>query len=167
MSKEKIVFALAGLCLALCRVDLRAQDLSQPCPRPEAGGAVIEPQDLRSHDGVLKVELTIRNSGQRDGSTRYCYVDANGNESPTLRVNRGDLVILSLRNDLTNFGSGAAPANAAQHTHGESRANSDSCTSGLMTRESTNLHFHGLTIPAVCHQDDVLEDVDSGGRSAV
>ena len=25
-----------------------------------------------------------------------------------------------------------------------------------MTRESTNLHFHGLTIPPVCHQDDVL-----------
>jgi FtsP/CotA-like multicopper oxidase with cupredoxin domain len=25
-----------------------------------------------------------------------------------------------------------------------------------MTRESTNLHFHGLTIPPLCHQDDVL-----------
>jgi len=22
---------------------------------------------------------------------------------------------------------------------------------------STNLHFHGLTIPAVCHQDDALQ----------
>jgi FtsP/CotA-like multicopper oxidase with cupredoxin domain len=28
--------------------------------------------------------------------------------------------------------------------------------SGLMTATSTNLHFHGLTIPPVCHQDDVL-----------
>ena len=28
--------------------------------------------------------------------------------------------------------------------------------SGLMTAASTNLHFHGLTIPPVCHQDDVL-----------
>src|ERR1700735_1632605 len=26
-----------------------------------------------------------------------------------------------------------------------------------MTAVSTNLHFHGLTVPAVCHQDDVLK----------
>jgi FtsP/CotA-like multicopper oxidase with cupredoxin domain len=26
-----------------------------------------------------------------------------------------------------------------------------------MTATSTNLHFHGLTIPAVCHQDDVVK----------
>ena len=26
-----------------------------------------------------------------------------------------------------------------------------------MTPISTNLHFHGLTIPPVCHQDDVLK----------
>ena len=34
---------------------------------------------------------------------------------------------------------------------------SDPCLSGSMTASSTNLHFHGLTIPAVCHQDDVLK----------
>ena len=26
-----------------------------------------------------------------------------------------------------------------------------------MTPISTNLHFHGLTVPPVCHQDDVLK----------
>ena len=26
-----------------------------------------------------------------------------------------------------------------------------------MTSISTNLHFHGLTVPPVCHQDDVLK----------
>ena len=26
-----------------------------------------------------------------------------------------------------------------------------------MSLVSTNLHFHGLTIPPVCHQDDVLK----------
>ena len=33
----------------------------------------------------------------------------------------------------------------------------DPCVSGAMTAKSTNLHFHGLTIPPVCHQDDVLK----------
>ena len=31
------------------------------------------------------------------------------------------------------------------------------CTSGIMSPVSTNLHFHGLTIPPVCHQDDVMK----------
>lgn len=35
---------------------------------------------------------------------------------------------------------------------------SDACASSSMTMTpaATNLHFHGLTIPPVCHQDDVL-----------
>src|SRR6202044_3164290 len=31
-----------------------------------------------------------------------------------------------------------------------------SCANAGMTRLSTNLDFHGLTVPSVCHQDDVL-----------
>jgi FtsP/CotA-like multicopper oxidase with cupredoxin domain len=153
MSKNLQFLLLTSLCLVLWRAELRAQDPSQPCPRPPPGTAVIEPQDVRSHDGVLKVELTARNARQSDGSTRYCYVDANGDESPTLRANPGDLVILSFKNNLTNFDSAASSASAHPHTHGESGP----CSGGLMTRESANLHFHGLTIPSACHQDDVLK----------
>jgi hypothetical protein len=37
------------------------------CQRPRVGSAIAEPEDLRSRDGVLKVDLTIQNSteGQR------------------------------------------------------------------------------------------------------
>jgi FtsP/CotA-like multicopper oxidase with cupredoxin domain len=153
MSKNLVLFLLLSLCVVFWRAELRAQEASQPCARPAPGSAVIEPQDLRSHDGVLKVELTARNARQSDGSTRYCYVDADGNESPTLRANPGDLVILSLKNDLTNFDSAAPSASAHQHMRSESSL----CSGGLMTRESANLHFHGLTIPPACHQDDVLK----------
>jgi FtsP/CotA-like multicopper oxidase with cupredoxin domain len=100
------------------------------------------------------VELTAHNAKQSDGTTRYCFVDENGSESPTLRVSPGDLVILTLKNDLTVLTSGAAMAH--RHAHEDAAKNGNSCTSELMTRESTNLHFHGLTIPPVCHQDDVL-----------
>jgi FtsP/CotA-like multicopper oxidase with cupredoxin domain len=110
---------------------------------------------LRSHNGELKVELTARNSRQSDGSTRYCFIDEKGAESPTLRVNPGDLVILTLKNELTDFHTAAAE-NAQPHMHSETEESGNSCTSGLMTSVSTNLHFHGLTIPPVCHQDDVL-----------
>src|SRR5581483_7609810 len=30
------------------------------------------------------------------------------------------------------------------------------CASGVASNFATNLHFHGLNIPPICHQDDVL-----------
>jgi FtsP/CotA-like multicopper oxidase with cupredoxin domain len=115
---------------------------------------VEEPEDLHSHNGVLEARLTARNEVQASGSIRYCYTDAAGHESPTLRVHPGDLVILHLTNALTE----APHRNAAAmppHEHTHSAANP--CTSGIMSPVSTNLHFHGLTIPPVCHQDDVMK----------
>lgn len=156
MLKRLLLFAFAWLCLVPWSAELHAQDFSQPCPRPPVGSLVSDPVELRSRNGVLKVELTARNSKQNDGSLRYCFVDANGNESPTLRVSPGDRVVLTLKNELTNLGAPALTI-SHMHSHGENEANGNSCTSGLMTRESTNLHFHGLTIPPVCHQDDVLK----------
>jgi FtsP/CotA-like multicopper oxidase with cupredoxin domain len=117
---------------------------------------VPEPEDLRSHDGVLKLYLTIHNYKEKNGSTRYCYVLANGAQSPTLRLNPGDRLILSLKNDLVDYGSGQNGSHEF-HTHRASATRPDPCTSGAMTPNSTNLHFHGLTVPPVCHQDDVLK----------
>jgi len=128
---------------------------NEVCPRPAIGSVVSEPEDLRSDDGVLKVDLTVHNYTTSEGSSRYCYIDAKGNQSPTLRVNPGDLVILNLKNDLVDLHTDGAAANHA-HMHAASRNADQPCTSGLMTPTSTNLHFHGLTIPPICHQDEAL-----------
>src|ERR1700722_16279628 len=124
-----------------------------PCSRPTPGSAVPEPEDLRSQDGVLKLELAIRNFKEKDGSTRYCYLLADGTQSPTLRLNPGDLLVLSLKNELSE--SGFASSNELR-LRAKTKVSSDPCTSGAMTPTSTNLHFHGLTLPPVCHQDAVL-----------
>ncbi|HTA77929.1 MAG TPA: multicopper oxidase domain-containing protein [Terracidiphilus sp.] len=110
-----------------------------------------EPEDLRSQNGVLEAELTIHNFAA-NGTMLYCYVDAMGHESPNLRVKPGDQVILHLGNALS------APddtKSAATHRHGANSA--QDCGAAVMSALSTNLHFHGLTIPPVCHQDDVLK----------
>jgi FtsP/CotA-like multicopper oxidase with cupredoxin domain len=115
---------------------------------------VQEPEDLRSQNGVLEAQLTASNAAQANGAIRYCYTDAAGHESPTLRVHPGDLVILHLTNALTEVSHGNI-ATMPAHAHAHSSANP--CTSGIMSPVSTNLHFHGLTIPPVCHQDDVMK----------
>lgn len=126
------------------------------CPRPPAGSVVSDPASLRSHNGVLHVELTIRNAPGPHGSLLYCYRDAAGEESPTLRVKPGDHVIIDLKNDL---GGGITTPRSAGHAHPhkEMQMGKNPCTSGIMSATSTNLHFHGLTIPPDCHQDDVLK----------
>ena len=119
------------------------------------GAEVPEPRNLYSDHGILKVDLSIHNHRERDGSVRYCYLLPDGSESPTLRLYPGDLLILHLTNDLTDTDVSASTAHSRM-AHSPAVRTADSCTSGAMTPVSTNLHFHGLTVPPVCHQDDVL-----------
>ena len=123
------------------------------CARPPVGSIVADPASLRSHNGVLRVELTIHNAPGPHSSLLYCYTDAAGDESPTLRVKPGDRVIIDLKNDLDVWATSAGH----EHDHAEMQMGKNPCTSGTMSATSTNLHFHGLTIPPVCHQDDVLK----------
>jgi FtsP/CotA-like multicopper oxidase with cupredoxin domain len=108
-----------------------------------------------------------------NGSVLYCYNDAAGAQSPTLRVHPGDLVTLHLKNEMApivnkahaSSGAGTVAGAGAQQVvktdphvepHAGSPSGSDPCDSMAMNGIATNLHFHGLTIPPVCHQDDVL-----------
>ena len=142
---------------------LNAQSAANPCPRPEPGSVVEEPHDLRSQNGVLEAELTAYNTPAANGangpigSMLYCYIDAAGHESPNLRVSPGDLVILHLKNALTETAKTTKTAHPHAHAKQTTGQNNDPCTSAIMSPVSTNLHFHGLTIPPVCHQDDVLK----------
>jgi FtsP/CotA-like multicopper oxidase with cupredoxin domain len=131
---------------------------TDPCPRPAPGGAVPEPKDLRSREGVLRLDLTVRNVRQADGTTRYCYLLADGTQSPTLRVHPGDELVLSLHNALANLSAatGGTSDSHAGHQGAAPPPAADPCRSGAMTPTSTNLHFHGLTVPPLCHQDEVV-----------
>jgi FtsP/CotA-like multicopper oxidase with cupredoxin domain len=130
-----------------------ASTFAAVCPRPAPGSIVAEPEDLHSRNGVLRVDLTYRNFTTADGQEHYCYQYKDGNEAPTLRVEPGDLLILRLKNRLTDATQLASGAMAIPGP----------CASTKMTSLSTNLHFHGMTVPPVCHEDDVLHTVIQPG----
>jgi len=126
---------------------------TEPCPRPAIGSPLPEPLELRSSHGVLKVDLAIRGYRRTSGESRYCYLTPDGHEAPTLRVHPGDRVILRLTNHLMPVEDmNSMPG----HHHASSPPGGDPCVSGAMTATSTNLHFHGMTMPPLCHQDEVL-----------
>jgi FtsP/CotA-like multicopper oxidase with cupredoxin domain len=144
------------------------------CLRPAAGSTVAEPEDLRSHNGVLRVELIYRKSADANGATHYCYIAPDGSEAPTLRVKPGDLLILRLKNEIPadpprslQSSSPAVitplpvPHLAKAGTHQGSMTGD--CAGSEMTAAATNIHFHGLDVPPVCHQDDVLNTMIEPG----
>lgn len=150
------IAACAVACFLLAPGRALAQRAApEPCPvRPAPASLVQEPEDLSSRNGVLRVDLRYRNFLDANGQMRYCYVSKDGTEAPTLRLKPGDLLILRLKNEeriAPQAASGTAEDNAS--TMPPMRGG---CTSEAMTAASTNLHFHGLTVPPVCHEDDVL-----------
>lgn len=165
-SKRNVTCLLLGMCgillvgalLGAASAESGLPEIAiDQCPRPASGETVQEPEDLRSQNGVLTLDLAIHNYREPDGSARYCYVLPDKHEAPTLRLHPGDELILRLKNDLTvlpsladvDFGGGPMCTT-------KPKPSSDPCTSSAMTAISTNVHFHGLTLPPVCHKDDVL-----------
>ncbi|HUE42966.1 MAG TPA: multicopper oxidase domain-containing protein [Candidatus Sulfotelmatobacter sp.] len=150
------------------------------CFRAAVGSEVPEPEDLRSVDGILKVDLAFRSFVDSKGEVRYCYVTLNGKQSPTLRVKPGDTVILNFKNEATAAppqtrtskaaarlgGAGAQAASAHTSMHANSGTTPGApCATGAMKATSTNIHFHGLTVPATCHQDDVMHTMIETGSA--
>jgi FtsP/CotA-like multicopper oxidase with cupredoxin domain len=153
---------------------VRGATASEPnagCFRGTEGAEVPEPENLRSVDGVLKVELAFRSYADANGNARYCYVTPSGGVSPTLRVKPGDTVILNLRNEARAEEPAKAGALGSAKHHGTMKMTAetggakgsareiarDACAGGPMVASATNLHFHGLAIPALCHADETLK----------
>lgn len=147
---------MASLLILVCTPAAFASnsDVAQNCPRPAPGSTAQNPPELRSQNGVLEVTLHFKYeatlAGQ--GPPRYCYVADNGAESPTLRLHPGDQLILHLHNDLPAaiLSQAHLPEKPAQH------AEHTGCDATMMDGAMTNLHFHGLSVPPTCHQDDVI-----------
>lgn len=168
------LLVLAAAVLAAWPAGAIAQNASVDiCPRPAAGSNVPEPQELRSQGGVLRVELAYRSFTDGNGQVRYCYVSKDGGQAPTLRLNPGDELVLSLKNELPGVRSTPGPSSpqSPEHTAAAmAMAPAESvprtpgpCAGAEMTPLSTNLHFHGLTVPPTCHQDDVLNTMIEPG----
>lgn len=148
--------------LAVLLATACAAEASPPlCPRPVAGATVENPPELRSHNGVLELGLHLRyqQTMVSEGPPRYCYVTDDGLESPTLRVHPGDRLIIHLHNDLPEWHG----YHETSHQM-EAMPSDPDCVGTSMDPSVTNLHFHGMTIPPLCHQDEVIHTAVPAGQ---
>lgn len=114
-----LALSASGVTARLGATVLQAQASPQPredvCVRPEPGTAIPEPAELRSRDGILEIDLRIRDEKLPNGTSRYCYLTPDGKPSPTLRVKPGDQLVIHFKNDLTDLDA-AAPGTATPDT---------------------------------------------------
>ncbi len=147
------------------------------CPtRPSPGSPVLNPLDLYSQNGVLTVNLLLQNQKQNDGFMHYCYIymyQGQQVEAPTLRLNPGDQLILNLTNNIMSpydrYGAARKPPMEMTHSIPMSpgvKSPDDPCSGQEMMPGSTNIHFHGMNISPVCHQDDVINTIIQSGDPA-
>jgi FtsP/CotA-like multicopper oxidase with cupredoxin domain len=132
---------------------------AEACPaRPESGSVVNDPYSISSQNGVLSARFLLAHSVDKVGYTHYCYkYDASGQivEAPTLRLNPGDTLNLEVVNRIEDKDAMKMKMKmSGGHTCGDG---------GDATLDSTNVHFHGLNVPPICHQDDVIDTLIQPG----
>ena len=130
--------------------------VTDPCPRPPAKSEVLPPPDLFSSGGVLNVSLNYWTSVDDAGRTLFCFSTPDGLESPTLHVNPGDTINISLTNQVPPVRGGPA-----EILSGKSKI----CGDETMTPSSVNMHFHGVNTSPQCHSDEVIRTLVNSGET--
>jgi FtsP/CotA-like multicopper oxidase with cupredoxin domain len=126
--------------------------VANACQRPAAGSVVQNPPDLFSAGGVLAVNFSYQTTTDAAGRSLYCFMTPDGLENPTLHVQPGDHLQITVTNN--------TPA-----TPVEMQVNPPNCGASSITASSVSLHFHGTNTSPSCHQDEVLHTVINSGET--
>jgi FtsP/CotA-like multicopper oxidase with cupredoxin domain len=135
----------------------------EPCPRFASGSVIQEPEDLYSKHGLLEVSFSYQTRVDESGNTLYCFINQDGEQSPTLHVHPGDRLVIHLKNDLTS--NSTMPSMQAMPQMTVMGSASNACGAMMMTPSSVNIHYHGTNVPPVCHQDEVIKTMVNVGES--
>jgi FtsP/CotA-like multicopper oxidase with cupredoxin domain len=128
------------------------EPVSNPCPRPAAGSAVLNPPALFSSNGILSVDFSYQTTVDSAGRTLYCFMTPNGLENPTLHLTPGDRLIITVTN---NTPAGLNPM----------ELKTPNCGAKAMDSASMNIHYHGTNTSPVCGQDEVIKTVINSGQT--
>jgi FtsP/CotA-like multicopper oxidase with cupredoxin domain len=146
--------------------------VSNPCSRFTAGSAIHNPPALYSQDGVLNVQFSYQTTTDSVGRQLYCFMTPDGLENPTLHVNPGDTLNITVTNN--------TPFNDSDPLEADEPFNPPNCGDTTseskivapytppnppnpppykfgMTSGSMNIHYHGTNTSPGCHGDNVTK----------
>lgn len=73
--------------------------VANPCQRFKAGSVVQQPPALFSQNGVLNVRFSYQTTTDSNGRQLFCFMTPEGMENPTLHVNAGDTLNITVTNN--------------------------------------------------------------------
>jgi FtsP/CotA-like multicopper oxidase with cupredoxin domain len=140
--------------------------VANPCPRFTAGSVIHQPPALFSQNGVLNVKFSYQTITDSVGRQLFCFMTPDGRENPTLHVNPGDTLNITVTNNTptteVNDNDTDEPFNPPNcgDTVFELQAVPPSSVPPVtfgMTAGSMNIHYHGTNTSPACHQDNVVK----------
>jgi FtsP/CotA-like multicopper oxidase with cupredoxin domain len=124
-----------------------------PCPRLPDGSDFVQPYSLYASNGYLQVDLTYESRLDDKGLPLFCFMMLDRvNQSPTLFVNPGDTILMTVTNNYPGIGN-----ETTDDTINDKIVNKVACGAKRMTSSSVNIHFHGIHGAPLCHEDEVVE----------
>ncbi len=136
---------------------------ANPCSRFTAGSAIHNPPALYSQNGVLNVQFSYQTTTDSVGRQLYCFMTPSGLENPTLHVNAGDTLNITVTNNTPYNEVGDPdtdekfnPPNCGDTVFELQNAKSNS-QGYTMTGGSMNIHYHGTNTTPGCHGDNVTK----------
>jgi FtsP/CotA-like multicopper oxidase with cupredoxin domain len=150
-----VTFAMAPLC-AFAQTPV--PPVSNPCSRSTAGSVVHQPPALFSHDGVLSVRFSYQARTDAVGRTLFCFMTPDGLENPTLHVNPGDTLNITVTNNTT-------PSQVVEPPSFPEPFDAPNCGDTTAMGSAMNIHYHGTNTTPACHGDNVVKTLVNSGST--
>jgi len=161
------ILILAHACAAFAQAPVAP--VSNPCTRFTAGSVIHQPPALFSQNGVLNVQFSYQTTTDSVGRQLYCFMTPSGLENPTLHVNPGDTMNITVTNNTPFSEVGDTdehfnPPNCGDNTF-ENQASTTNSQGFPMTGGSMNIHYHGTNTSPACHGDNVVKTLVNPGST--
>jgi FtsP/CotA-like multicopper oxidase with cupredoxin domain len=138
--------------------------VSNPCtPRFAAGSVVHNPPALYSSNGVLNVRFSYQQTTDSVGRLLHCFMTDTGIQEPTLHVNPGDTLNITVTNNTPAqpFGETFVAPNC-----GDATIQYTPPPTGITsTGSSVNIHYHGTNVTPQCGGDNVTRTLINSGTT--
>jgi FtsP/CotA-like multicopper oxidase with cupredoxin domain len=145
--------------------------VANACQRFAPGSVVQQPPALFSQNGVLNVRFSYQQATDKYGRQLFCFVTPAGLENPTLYLNPGDTLNITVTNNTPTVSPTEAgvttelfnPPNCGNTT--EVELNTTNNAGFTMTGGSMNIHYHGTNTTPACGGDNVVKTLINPGST--
>jgi len=141
-----------------------------PCtPRFTAGSVVHEAPALFSENGVLNVRFSYQQTTDSFGRLQHCFMTPDGVQEPTLHLNPGDTLNITVTNNTPAqpFGETFNPPNCGDTTvqFPPGTPQNPNPNGIASTGSSVNIHYHGTNVTPQCGGDNVTKTLINSGST--